>query len=262
MNYIIKSILIALFVLVSFNAHSVSFTADAVQIRGTEVSHARMFWNDGSVRFEYMDLGVPMVQIFDSKNNKVVWLDSAKKVYLERELTDQQAAPVTAGTEKKHNPCDDFPDAECIRLKSAELNDRQTDKWLITLEVNGRDQHIFQWIDKKHQILVRQENPDGSVLDVKILDNQEVNGRQVRRVDMNAIDPDGNSVHAIQWYDPMLDIVVRQQADDGAVDELRNIKIETINAEMFAIPEGYKTVDSQLTDLNTDTSITFGTANK
>ena len=79
---------------------------------------------------------------------------------------------------------------------------------------------------------------------------------------MNAIDPDGNSVHAIQWYDPMLDIVVRQQADDGAVDELRNIKIETINAEMFAIPEGYKTVDSQLTDLNTDTSITFGTANK
>ena len=93
MNYIIKSILIALFVLMSFNAHSVSFTADAVQIRGTEVSHARMFWNDGSVRFEYMDLGVPMVQIFDSKNNKVVWLDSAKKVYLERELTDQQAAP-------------------------------------------------------------------------------------------------------------------------------------------------------------------------
>ena len=127
--------------------------------------------------------------------------------------------------------------------------------------MDSRDLHVFQWIDKKHQILVRQENPDGSVLDVKILDDQEINGRQVRRVDMNAIDPDGNSVRATQWYDPELDIVVRQQADDGAIDELRNIKLETVSAEMFAIPEGYRTVDSQLTDVNTETSITFGTAN-
>lgn len=262
MNYIIKSILLALFVLMSFNAHAVSFSADAVQHRGTEVSHAKMFWNDGSVRFEYMGQGIPMVQIFDNNNSKVIWLDTAKKVYTERELTDQQPVPVMAGTEKKYNPCDDFPDAECTRLKSAELNDRQTDKWLITFKVDSRDQHVFQWIDKKHQILVRQQNPDGSVLDVKILDDQEINGRQVRRVDMNAIDTDGNSVHATQWYDPVLDIVVRQQADDGAIDELRNIKVETIKAEMFAIPEGYRTVDSQLTDVNTETSITFGTTNK
>jgi hypothetical protein len=117
MNYIIKSILLTLFVLMSFNAYAVSFRADAVQHRGTEVSHAKMFWNDGSVR-------------------------------------------------------------------------------------------------------------------------------------------------ATQWYDPELDIVVRQQADDGAIDELRNIRLETASAEMFAIPEGYRTVDSQLTDVNTETSITFGTANK
>ena len=262
MNYKIKSILVTLFVLMSFNAHAVSFTADAVQHRGTEVSHARMFWNDGSVRFEYMDQGIPMVQIFDNKNSKVIWLDSAKKVYMERELSDQRAVPVMAGTEKKYNPCDDFPDAECTRLKSAELNDRQTDKWLITYKVDSRDQHVFQWIDRKHHILVRQENPDGSVLDVKILDDQEINGRQVRRVDMNAIDSDGNSVRATQWYDPVLDIVVRQQADDGLIDELRNIKLETIKAEMFAIPEGYRTVDSQLTDVSTETGITFGATNK
>ncbi len=262
MNYIIKSILIMLCILMAFNTHAVSFTADAVQLRGTEVSHARMFWNDGSVRFEYMDQGVPMVQIFDSKKNKVIWLDSDKKVYIQRELTDQQAALVTTKPEKKHNPCDDFPDAECTRLKSAELNDRQTDKWLITFNVDGRDQHVFQWIDKTHQILVRQENPDGSVLDVKIFDDQEVNGRKAHKVDMNAISADGSSVHAIQWHDSRLDIVVRQQAADGAIDELRNIKIEKIKPEMFAIPEGYKAVNSQLTDLNTETTNALGTANK
>ena len=114
---------------------------------------------------------------------------------------------------------------------------------MITFEVDSRDQHVFQWIDKKHQILVHQQNPDGSVLDVKILDDQEINGRQVRRVDMNAIDSDGNSVRATQWYDPVLDIVVRQQADDGAIDELRNIKLETIKTEMFAIPEGANIIE-------------------
>jgi hypothetical protein len=117
-------------------------------------------------------------------------------------------------------------------------------------------------VDKKHQIVVRQENPDGSVLDVKILDDQEVNGRKARKIDMIAIAPDGSSVQGIQWYDAELDIVVRQQGDDGAIDELRNIKLETIEPQMFAIPEGYNTVESQLTDLNTKSAITFGTTKK
>lgn len=261
MNAKIESILITLCVLMTFNAYAVSFTADAVQLRGTETSHARMFWNDGDVRFEYMDRGIPMVQIFDSKNKKLIWLDTGRKVYVQRELTDGQAHPVTAKA-KNYNPCDVFQQADCTRLKSAELNDRQTDKWLITLSVDGRDQHVFQWIDIKHQILVRQENPDGSVLDVKILDDQEINGRKVRKVDMVAISPDGSSVHGIQWYDSELDIVVRQQADDGAIDELLNIKVEQINADMFAVPKGYNSVESQHADMNTDTSVTLGAANK
>ena len=79
----------------AFNTCAVSFTADAVQIRGAEVSHAKMFWHDGSVRFEYLDQGVAMVQIFDNANNKVLWLDAEKKVYIERELSERQAVSYT-----------------------------------------------------------------------------------------------------------------------------------------------------------------------
>jgi hypothetical protein len=261
MNFKIKSILITLCVLTTFNTYAVSFTADAVQIRGAEVSHAKMFWHDGSVRFEYLDQGVAMVQIFDNENNKVIWLDAEKKVYIERELSDRQATPVTSKTANNYNPCDEFPDAECTRLKAADINDRQTDKWLITFTVENRDQHVFQWIDKKHQIVVRQQNPDGSVLNVQILDDQEVNGRQVRKVDMMAVSADGSSVHGIQWYDSELDIVVRQQADDGAIDELRNIMVGQVESALFTIPEGYKTVDAQLTDLDSKPAIIFGTTN-
>ncbi len=149
MKHSIKSILMTLSVLIAFNTHAVSFTADAVQLRGTEISQAKMYWSDGSVRFEYMDQGIPMVQIFDNRNHKVSWLDTEKKVYIQREISEQQLAPVNTRPPEQYNPCDSFPDAECTHLKSAEMNDRLTDKWLITMNVSGKDQHVFQWIDKK-----------------------------------------------------------------------------------------------------------------
>jgi hypothetical protein len=67
-----------------------AFTADAVQIRGENISHAKMYWLDGNVRFEYTEDGVSMVQIFDNKNNKTIWLDNENKYYLEREITEAE----------------------------------------------------------------------------------------------------------------------------------------------------------------------------
>lgn len=258
----IESLLIVLCALITLNVEAVSFTADAVQLRGPDISHARMFWKDGNVRFEYMDKGVRMVQIFDNSNNQMIWLDTENKVYVQRELGDRQKVPASAEIAGSYNPCDEFPGAECTHLKIVEVNDRQTDKWLITLAVDGRDQHVFQWVDKHHRIVVRQENPDGSVLDVKILDDQEFNGRKVHKVNMTAIAPDGSSVHGVQWYDSVLNIIVKQQVDDGAIDELRNIRVEHIKPEMFAIPEGYKSFESQLTELNPESAMTFGTADQ
>ncbi|HHJ36256.1 MAG TPA: hypothetical protein ENJ87_10870, partial [Gammaproteobacteria bacterium] len=79
-----KNLLTTLLLLVSLSAglsQATSFTADAVQIRGEDVSHARMFWLNGNVRFEYTEDGVSMAQIFDNKNNKIVWLDNENKLY-------------------------------------------------------------------------------------------------------------------------------------------------------------------------------------
>ena len=195
-----------------------------------------------------------MVQIFDNEKNKVIWLDTESKVYVERDLTENQVRPVTKKADTKAQPCDNFPKAECTRLKQTSINGRKTDKWLITLAVDGKDQHIFQWIDKQYGIPLRQENPDGTVLDAKILEDQEFDGRKVWKVDMIVMAPDGSSVHGVQWYDAKLGIVVRQQAEGGAVDELRNIKVEKIKPAMFAIPSDYKSVEKQLTELTPKSS--------
>lgn len=221
-----------------------SFSADAVQIRGETVSHARMFWLDGNVRFEYTEDGVPMAQIFDNKNNKIIWLDNENKYYLEREMPESERVSTASKNTKTKDPCKQFVGAECVFLKKTKINGRKADKWLITLDNNGHDFHIFQWIDEKYKNILRQENSDGSGLSVAIKDDQEMNGRKVRKLTMIAFSASGEQKQGTQWYDNELDIVVKQEYQDDVVDELRNIEVGKVDKLLFSIPKDYALFDS------------------
>jgi len=228
-----------------------SFTADAVQIRGENVSHAKMFWLDGNVRFEYTEDGVSMVQIFDNKNNKIIWLDIENKYFLEREMPENEkviTGNIKTGNKSKKNtdPCKLFAGAECVFLKKTKINGRAAEKWLITLNNNGVDFHIFQWIDTRYKNILRQENSDGTGLSVDVEDNQEMNSRKVRKLTMVAFSASGKQQQGIQWYDNELDIVVRQQYEDNVIDELRNISLAKVSKKLFVIPKGYTRFKSSL----------------
>jgi hypothetical protein len=233
-----------------------SFTADAVQIRGDNVSHAKMFWLDGNVRFEYTEDSVPMVQIFDNKNNKIIWLDVENKYFLEREMLENEKPEnenILTGNKSKKNtdPCKQFAGAECIFLKKTKIKGRAAEKWLITLNNNGHgnsgyDFHIFQWIDSKYKNILRQENSDGTGLSVEVKDNQEMNNRKVRKLTMVAFSASGEQQQGVQWYDNELDIVVRQQYEDNVIDELRNISLAKVSKKLFVIPKGYTRFKSSL----------------
>jgi hypothetical protein len=224
--------------------HAASFTADAVQVRGENISHARMYWLDGNVRFEYIEDGVPMAQIFDNKNNKIIWLDNENKYYLERDMPENERVIAGNKTKKNHDPCKQFVDAECVFLKKTKVNDRDAGKWLITLVNNGHEFHIFQWIDSKYKIILRQENSDGSGLSVEIKDDQEINDRKVRKLTMVAFSAAGEEKQGTQWYDNELDIVVKQQYQNDVIDELQNIKVGEVSKNLFIIPEGYVPFDA------------------
>jgi hypothetical protein len=223
--------------------HSASFTADAVQTRGENVSRAKMYWLDGNVRFEYMEDGVPMVQIFDNKNNKIIWLDSKNNYYLEREMPLNEQHSTAEKNKKTIDPCKQFIGADCVLLKKVNINGRAAEKWLITLDNNGSDFHIFQWIDVKYKSILRQENSDGTGLNVDIVDDQEINGRKVRKLTMVAYSVKGKQ-EGVQWYDNELDIVVKQQYENDVVDELQNIKVGKVSKSLFTIPEGYTLYDA------------------
>ena len=225
--------------LVCTQLHAAAFTADAVQIRGENISHAKMYWLDGNVRFEYTEDGVSMVQIFDNKNNKTIWLDNENKYYLEREIAEAEKVISVAKGKKNSDPCKQFVSAECVFLKKAKMNGRGAEKWLITLDNNGNDFHIIQWIDSKYKNILRQENSDGTGLSVEIKEDQVMNDRQVRKLTMTAFSPSGEQKQGTQWYDNELDIVVKQEYQDNVVDELRNIKIGKVSKKLFVAPKDY-----------------------
>jgi hypothetical protein len=233
-----------------------SFTADAVQIRGKSVSHAKMYWLDGNVRFEYTEDGVPMAQIFDNKNNKIIWLDNENKFYLEKEMPESEKVIAGSKVKKTNDPCKQFIDAECVFLKKTKINGRDAEKWLITLNNDGHDFHVFQWIDSKYKNILRQENSDGTGLSVVIKDDQLMNNRKVRKLTMVAFSASGEQKQGTQWYDNELDIVVKQEYQNDVVDELRSIKVGEINKELFAVPKDYVLFDTsvqtaQQVDVNT-----------
>jgi hypothetical protein len=221
-----------------------SFTADAVQIRGENISNAKMFWLDGNVRFEYTEDGVLMVQIFDNKNNKIIWLDTENKYFLEREMPENEKVIASRKSKKNTDPCKQFAGAECVFLKKTKIKGRAAEKWLITVENNGHDFHIFQWIDTKYKNILRQENSDGTGLSVDIKDNQKMNDRKVRKLTMVAFSASGEQQQGVQWYDNELDIVVKQQYEDNVVDELRNISVGKVSKKLFVIPKDYTKFDS------------------
>ncbi len=216
-----------------------SFTADAVQVRGENISHARMFWLDGNVRFEYIEDGVPMAQIFDNKNNRIIWLDTENKYFLEREMPENEKVIASKKSKKNTDPCKQFVGAECVFLKKTKINGRAAEKWLITLNNNGNDFHIFQWIDSKYKNILRQENSDGSGLNVDIKEDQKMNERKVRKLTMVAFSASGEQQQGVQWYDNELDIVVKQQYEDNVIDELRNISVGKVSKKLFVIPKDY-----------------------
>lgn len=244
---ILLTVFLLFFSVYASQLHALSFSADAVQIRGESVSYAKMYWLDGNVRFEYTEDGIPMVQIFDNKNNKIIWLDNENKYFLEREMPESEKV-ITGNKKKKksNDPCKQFVDAECVFLKKTKIKGRDAEKWLITLSNNGQDFHVFQWIDTKYKNILRQENSDGTGLSVDIKDGQEVNNRKVRKLTMVAFSASGEQKQGTQWYDNELDIVVKQEYQDDVVDELRNIKVGKVSKNKFVVPNDYVLFDPSI----------------
>jgi len=75
-----------------------------------------------------------------------------------------------------------------------------------------------------------------------MLGTEAVNGRSAEKWEMTANFPNGQNRVSYQWYDPALQMIIREEQPGGFTRNLTNIKQQAQPAALFSIPAGYKEV--------------------
>jgi hypothetical protein len=101
----------------------------------------------------------------------------------------------------------------------------------------------LHWIDPQRQMPLRQILPDGRVTELTLHGQQRLNGRQVEHWEQSLSLPDGEIQRASQWYDPQLQIAIREELPGGYFRELRNIVVAVQPAQLFEVPAGYQRLE-------------------
>lgn len=211
-----------------FNARLIHGSKQGNTINGS------MYVDSGRVRTEIEQDGQLSIEIIDPFVGKAWVLDQDKKQYTVRDV------PVLSKeTANSHNPCSSLAGAECRLLATEILNGRQAKKWFIQTDKSKK----LQWRDVQHGFPVQVVESGQVVMSMVYLGSEVVNDRKVER--WKALQRrQGSIIESQQWYDPQLNIAIRQLAQDGSYRQLNNIKIGKQNEALFLPPQGYKKQDA------------------
>lgn len=226
--------------LVTTTAQSaVEFSADTIESQpgqGQRTGH--LYVGKDRVRSDFDANGETITQIIDLGKQEAIVINSALKSYMRRRASPLEIQVQTSSA-KDESPCAGMQNLICKEQGSAMVNGRKTLKWEITNPAAGKDGTMRFWLDAEHRIPVRQEMPDGSVMEQRLLERETINGRKTEKWEVTARVPENQSQVYWQWYDPELRMNVREQLPDGFTRNLTNIKLQPQPTELFSIPAGY-----------------------
>jgi hypothetical protein len=208
------------------------FSADTYQLSAQQQSQVgKMYVSGGKVRTEMTVRDKKMVEIIDPDKGLAWLLDPQVKRYRERVVPKRDEAP------SEDNPCRGQAAASCQRLGEEMLNGRKAQKWRRTL---GQQQQVL-WLDSEHHFPLQLVIDGKAVMSMRYLGQERIGERTVEKWEARENSPQGAQL-SLQWYDPQLNIAVRQQAANGAVRELRNIRLGEQPAALFRPPEDYQRI--------------------
>ena len=212
------------------------FSAEMVKgnAQGQNVS-GKMYVSKGRVRTEMGGDGQQLIEIIDPHKGLAWIIDPAQQRYRER-----QVPKIDKSGANSRNPCHGVAGAQCRQLPDEILNGRRSSKW--QLRHNGKDR--LQWNDATHGFPIQVVEGGKVVMAMVYVAEEQLGGRKVER--WRALQHSGSSiVESEQWYDPQLNIAIRQQAQDGSFRELRNIRLGEQPESLFVLPPGYEQVDAE-----------------
>jgi len=216
----------------------VEFSADLKQtspVSGTQ--SGKIFVGDNVMRSEYEANGNVLVQILNNTRKEVILIKPGKKSFMRRKAAAGEAMP--AARDAKVNPCEGVEELECRQAGQELVNGRVAKKWKFSGVRKGNTAVMTTWIDEVHGFPVKQEMPDGSSMEMKMLGLEIVVGRKVEKWELIARSVDGKESRSVQWYDPELSMNIREEHPGGHRRELLDIKVQAQGKDLLAVPAGY-----------------------
>lgn len=220
---------------------AVEFSAETYQSDPNQLQRVgRIYVGKNRIRNESQQNGQPVVNIIDS-DNRLTWvLYPQQQSYIEYPM-----GVVENSAGQKGSPCEGIPGAECKRLGDEMVQERSATKWNVVITGQGGTLRSTQWIGKQRSILLRQEIDGGPVMEQHMQGVEQLNGRQVERWEMTLSQGNQPAQSSTRWFDPQLNLAIKEMNAGGYVRELRNIKIGNQDPELFVIPSHFRQIIPQ-----------------
>ena len=217
------------------------FSADFVQSAPQQgEQQGKIYVGKDRVRMEFDANGNQIIQIVDSVQQIIYMINTEEKSYM-RQGGQAGMMPDTTAQEGQ-NPCAGMKNITCKRVGEEKINGRLAEKWEFSSTSQVQSGKMTTWLDKERRIPLRQTMPDGSGMELAFSGTEEVSGRKTEKWEMTTTSPDGESQVSYQWFDPELNMNIREYNAGGFKREMRNIKTGKQPATLFTVPAGYEEI--------------------
>jgi len=224
------------------DSSNVQFSAQVVKSApDKKTHHSQIYVGDNQVRLEYQKDSKTMVEIYDMKNQRALLMMPQQAKYMQREVPqEEQTNPMLPPSDS--NPCSRIREAQCKLLATESLYGREVTKWEMVVTDEGETLRSLHWMDAERHTPLREQWPDGTVSELRLKGDETLHGRATERWEMKITQPDGESMQSTQWYDPELQIAIREELSGGYFRELRDIRVAPQPENLFTVPADYQRV--------------------
>jgi len=222
----------------------VAFSADMIRKGGDgQESTGKMYVSDGRVRTEMMQDGSEVVRITDT-TRRVEWiLFPEQHNYMERGGTSGPGGqPVSGADVSQKDPCAGVPGLVCRKIGEETISGRPAVGWEMASSQQGQDLKGEQWVDQERGVPLRQMMPNGQKMELNLVGGESLEGRMVEKWEMVVTAPNREPVRSLQWYDPELELAIREEFPGGFVSELKSIRVGDQPDSLFTVPAGYQRI--------------------
>lgn len=198
----------------------------------------RLFASGPQLRVEAITPTGPQISLLNRDTLKQVGMDPGSRTYSETQILED-FKPLFGVIRCNHElPCLTPSASDCVDLGDTMLNGRLAKRWLKTRGPGGYRQ---QWVDVERGWVLRSHAPGLKMLmSLRFAGLETLEGRLVekweRRQDIAFRPPEVSWF----WYDPALELVVREEWMGGYVQAISNIRPGVQPGWLFQVPAEYR----------------------